>query len=150
KEVESFNSKPAIFYYELAESLESRKFFAEAEKLYLRAVELQPKLPWPQNALGLLYMRLGKEEVAKKTLEKANEADPFNIRVSNSLKVLDHLAKYETLKTPHFLIRFDPQNDKVLANFMAKYLEGIYGELAKRFEYQPAGPILIEIFNKHE
>ncbi|MBI3411435.1 MAG: tetratricopeptide repeat protein [Planctomycetes bacterium] len=150
KEVQSFDSKPAIFYFELAESLEQRKFFEDAEKFYLRANELQPKLPWSQNGLGLLYMRLGKEDLAKKTLEKAFEADPFNIRVGNTLKVLDHLEKYETLKTKHFLIRFDPKNDKVLANFMAKYLEDIHTELAERFQYRPAGPILIEIFNKHE
>src|SRR5262249_40685047 len=72
------------------------------------------------------------------------------IRVNNTLKVLDHLDKYDTLKTKHFVIRFDPKNDKVLAGFIAKYLEDIHDELAKRFQYSPAGPILIEIFNKHE
>jgi tetratricopeptide (TPR) repeat protein len=150
KEVEKHNPKPAIFYYELAESVEGRKLYHDAEKYFRQSIDLQPKLPWAQNGLGLLYMRLGKEDEARKILDKAFDADSFNVRVSNTLKVLDHLAKYETIKTEHFLLRFDPKNDKVLANFLAKYLEDIYEELAEKFQYRPKGPILIEVFNKHE
>jgi Flp pilus assembly protein TadD len=95
-------------------------------------------------------MRLGKEDEAREILEKAFEADGFNIRVSTTLKVLDHLEKYHTLKTEHFHLRYDPKNDKILANFMAKYLEDIYKELGDKFDYRPPGPFLIEVFNKHE
>jgi tetratricopeptide (TPR) repeat protein len=150
KKVFAFNSKPARFYYEMAEQLHHRKFFADAEKYYRLSIKLNPKLPWPQNGLGLLYMALGKEDEAKKVLEQAFEFDAFNVHVRNTLKVLDHLEKYDTLNTEHFLVRFDATNDKVLANYMAKYLEDIYAELADLFQYRPKGKILIEIFNKHE
>jgi Flp pilus assembly protein TadD len=33
---------------------------------------------------------------------------------------------------------------------MAGYLEDIYADLAKKFNYRPKGPILIEVFNNHE
>ena len=98
----------------------------------------------------MLYMRLGKEDEAQKLLEKGFKADSFNLRVANTLKVLDHLAKYDTLKTEHFIIRFDAKNDKILANFLAKYLEEIYSEFADKFQYRPKGPFLIEVFNRHE
>ena len=150
KEVESYNSKPGVFYHELAERFDARKLYFDAEQYFKKAIALQPKLPWPQNGLGLLYMRLGREEEARELLEKAFEADNFNVRVSNTLKVLDHLDKYQTLKTEHFHLRYDSKNDKVLANFMGKYLEDIYQELADKFDYRPKGPILIEVFNKHE
>jgi hypothetical protein len=71
-------------------------------------MKLRPKMPGPLNSLGMLYMRLGREAEAKDVLLKAFEADSFNVRVSNMLKVLRHLEKYETLKTPHFELRFDP------------------------------------------
>src|SRR5208282_2451781 len=124
--------------------------YNEAEKYLRRAIELQPKLPAAANDLGMLFMRLGKEDEARKILEPAFEADSFNIRVANTLKVLDHLRKYDTLKTDHFFIRFDPKNDKILANFLAKYLEDIYAECAAKFDYRPKEPILIEVFNRHE
>lgn len=150
KEVESFNPNAGVFYHELAERFDNRKLYFDAEQYFKKAVALQPKLPWPQNGLGLLYMRLGREDEAREILEKAFEADNFNIRVSNTLKVLDHLEHYRTLKTEHFHLRFDPKNDKILANFMAKYLEDIYKELGDKFDYRPPGPFLIEVFNKHE
>jgi tetratricopeptide (TPR) repeat protein len=150
KEVESFNPKAGVFYNELAERFDGRKLYFDAEGYFKKAIALQPKLPWPQNGLGLLYMRMGREDEARELLEKAFEADAFNVRVANTLKVLDHLDKYQTLKTEHFQLRYDAKNDKILANFMGKYLEDIYKELADKFAYAPKGPVLIEVFNKHE
>src|SRR5262249_55516293 len=97
KKVESINPKPGVFYYELAERLEERKFYNEAEKYYRLSIKLNPKLPWAQDGLGLLYMRLGQEDEARTTLEKAFASDTFNVRVRNTLQVLDHLEKYDTL-----------------------------------------------------
>ena len=45
----------------------------------------------------------------------------------------------QTLKTSHFQLRYDPKNDKILREFMAKYLEEIYDELAKKFALSPEG-----------
>src|SRR5207302_11289953 len=109
KEVEAHNTKPAVFYHELAERLEERRFFPDAVKYFHLSAQLQP-LPYAHNALGLLYMRQGREDEARKVLDKAFDADPFNIRVHNTLKVLDHLDKYSTLKTEHFHLRYDPAN----------------------------------------
>jgi tetratricopeptide (TPR) repeat protein len=150
KDVLQFDPKPGRFYYDLAERLEERRQFDAAEQFYKKASELRPMLPWPNNSLGLLYMRLGREKEAAAVLAKAFKADEFNVRVSNTLKVLRHLEKYQTLKTDHFELRFDPQHDGRLARYIAHYLEEIYTDLAGKFQYRPPGPILIEIFNNHE
>jgi cellulose synthase operon protein C len=149
-EVEKHNPKPAVFYFDLAERLEDRRHYDAAERYFKKSAELQPLLPWAQNSLGLLYMRMGREPEARKTLERAFAADEFNVRVSNTLKVLNHLKDYETLKTKYFELRFDPKNDQVLARYMGEYLDQVYDELAELFQYRPAGPILVELFNKHE
>jgi tetratricopeptide (TPR) repeat protein len=149
KEVEKYDSKPALFCYELAERLEERRYFDEAEKFFHKAAQLRPMLPGPAGSLGLLCMRLGREKEASDLLDKAFTADPFNVRVSNMRQVLKHLKNYETLKTDHFEIRFDPQADAAQARYMALYLEEIYTDLAEKFQYRPKGPILIEVFNNH-
>src|SRR5262249_27536131 len=95
-------------------------------------------------------MRLGKEDEAKQLLDTAFNADRFNIRVANSRKVLKHLEGYRTLKTEHFLLRYDPKTDEPLTRYMAVYLEDYYKQLVAQFGYQPSGPILIEVFNNHE
>ncbi len=150
KEVEANSKKPYTFYTELAGQLDGRKAYPEAEKYFKLAADLEPELPDAQTGLGLLYMRLGKENEAAKVLEAAHDADKFNVRVRNTLVVLDHLKKYATLRTDHYLIRYDAGNDEVLAKYMARYLEGLYREYTKLFDYRPEEPILIEVFSKHE
>lgn len=150
KEVEQYDAKPGFFYYVVAEALNERRRFFEAEELYKKSTQLRPQLPWALNSLGLLYMRIGKEQEARETLTEAFKADDFNVRVGNSLKVLRHLEKYETIKTQHFLVRFDPKHDARLARSIARSLEALYAELGQKFNYQPAEPILIEVFNSHE
>ena len=149
-EVEKFDPKPGVFYYELGSCLEDRRLYGAAEEHFQKAVKLRPNLPGPSAGLGMLYLRLGKEAESRKLLDRAFKNDPFNIRVANSLKVLRHLEKYETVATKHFDLRFDPKTDRVLAAFLADYLEAEYEKLAKQFGYEPGGRILIEVFNSHE
>lgn len=149
-EVEAFDKKPAVFWFELAERLEERRRYDLAEAGYQKAAKLRPELSGPQNGLGMLYMRLGKEKEAAELLEKGFKADRFNVRVSNMRKVLRHLEEYQDLTTKHFVIKHDPKRDAVLARYMADYLETIYEDLARKFDYRPQGPILIELFRNHD
>src|SRR5262249_20727834 len=89
--VGKFDSKPGIFYYALAQKLEDRRRFDEALDYYKKAIHHRPMVPWPQNNLGLLYMRMGREKEGRESLEKAYKSDKFNVRVRNTLVVLDHL-----------------------------------------------------------
>jgi tetratricopeptide (TPR) repeat protein len=150
KEVQAHDPKPAVFWHEMAERFDERRHYDDAEAAYKKAAELRPMLPGPRAGLGMLYMRMGRETEARALLDKAFEADPFNVRVHNLLLVLKHLDAYQTIKTEHFVIRFDRAHDKVLARYMAEYLENVYADLASKFQYRPREPILIEVFNNHE
>src|SRR5206468_5632606 len=150
QEVEQHDTKPGLFYFILASQLDERRRFEDAERYYKKSMELWPILPWAENSLGLLYMRMGREKEAQTILTKAFDADPFNVRVSNALKVLHHLEKYTTLTTEHFELRYDPNHDKFLIRYLTKYLEEIYAELTQKFNYKPKDRILIEVFNTHD
>jgi tetratricopeptide (TPR) repeat protein len=76
KTAESFDSKPAPFYHELAEYLEDRKLYLQAESYFKKAVELRPKYSAPRTSLGLLDMRLGKEKEGKEILTAAAAHSP--------------------------------------------------------------------------
>ena len=43
-------------------------------------------VPWAQNSLGLLYMRLGREPEARDILTKAFNADPFNAEAQRKIE----------------------------------------------------------------
>jgi len=150
KEVGKFDATPGLLHLVLAERLEDRRHYDEAEKQFKKARELRPVLHQAATNLGMLYLRLGREKEGSKLLDESFKADPFNIRVSNMRKVLTHLEKYETIKTDHFELRYDPKRDTALARYMGDYLEKVYAELAEKFNHRPKGPILIEVFNNHE
>ncbi len=147
-EVNARNPHAGLFYHTLAMRLEERRQFPLAELCFREALVRMPRLVGPQAELGLMYMRLGEEAEAKKLLDQAFEADPFHVRVSNMLKVLEVLDNYETLETDHFIIKFDPQRDKLLAQYTARHLEKLYPDLCGWLGYEPKEKSLFEIFSR--
>lgn len=147
--VDSRNPHAGAFYFTLAEALALYRKFPQAENYYRQAIERMPQMPGPHGQLGLLYMRLGREPEARELLEISFEIDPFNVRVKNTLEVLDVLSGYATLETDHFVIRYDRGADAILASYVAKYLEeDVYPQLTREFAFKPQGKTLFEIFNK--
>jgi tetratricopeptide (TPR) repeat protein len=141
------NPHPGYFLNDLASALEARRKYDVAERLYKQAIATMPQLSGPKTALGMLYMRVGKNEKAKRILDDAFKADPFHVRVSNMRKVLGVLAEYRTITTDHFVIRVDSKLDRVLGEYMAEYLEEIYPDLVKQFGFEPPQRTHFEIFN---
>jgi tetratricopeptide (TPR) repeat protein len=150
KEVRKRNPMPGLFHLVVGSALEERRRYDAAKEHFLKAREMRPMLYQATSSLGMLYMRLGNEKEASDLLRDSFKADPFNVRVSNTIKVLDHLGKYKTHRTAHFELRYDPKNDSVLAAYMGEYLEKVYEDLSENFKYKPKGPILIEVFNNHD
>ncbi|MCE9529947.1 MAG: tetratricopeptide repeat protein [Planctomycetes bacterium] len=148
--VKAVNPKPGLFYQELAQALEDRKFYTEAEKFFNLAIEQNDKLAAPKSSLGLLFLRLGKEKEAREMLDKAFVLDRFNVRVANSRKVLTHLEGYATSESKHYILRFHEKSDGILAAFILEFLEDQHAQLAKDFGFEPEGKVLIEVFNNHE
>jgi tetratricopeptide (TPR) repeat protein len=150
KEAETFDAKPAAFYHDLAHALEERKQYAKAAEFYRTAASLRPQLPGPRAGLGMLLLRKGDEAEARQLLDAAFKADPFHVKVKNSLRVLKELDAYATFETPHYTLRYDPKADVVLAAFVADYLEETHADLKKQFGYEPPGRTLVEVFSSHE
>ena len=98
-----------------------------------------PHLGEAKTGLGLLAMRLGQEDEARKVLSQAFEADKFNVRVANSLKVLRHLNNYATIATEHFQVRYDAKTDAILGPYMADALEREYSDSRPAFNFDQPG-----------
>lgn len=148
-EAEARNPHAGEFFLSLAAALDLCRRFPAAARFYGQAVEIMPQLTSARGELGLMYMRLGQEAEARKLLEESFEVDPFNVRVSNSLKVLEVLEGYAVLETDHFVLKFDRGQDELLARYAARYLESeVYPALVKRYAFVPEGKSLFEIFSR--
>lgn len=151
REVERKNPRCGAFYTALAESLDRLRQFPRAAIYYRRAAEVSPELAQTKGKLGMVLMRLGEEQEAARMLAESFKGDPFNVRVKNMKSVLGVLEDYETIETEHFIIRFDPRRDKILAQCAAEYLEReAYPLITKELGYEPRGKSLFEIFHHAE
>jgi tetratricopeptide (TPR) repeat protein len=144
------NPRPATFYAALAERLADRRKYHSAERAFLLAAQADPKRADVKIGLGMLYMQIGREPEARDLFDVAFDADPFNVRAKNMMKVLNHMASYRPINSAHYNVLVDPAQDTLLGKYMAKYLESIHGELTERFGYTPPGLTQIEIMKDHE
>lgn len=141
------NPRAGTFFTVLGEFAESRRKYAFAEKCYQQAIDIMPQLASARSALALLYMRVGKTTDAVALLDKAFTADPFHVRISNMRKVAKLLETYASIETPHFVIRASDAQDKLLAKYMAEYLEEIYPEIVQQFGFEPPQRSQFEIYS---
>jgi cellulose synthase operon protein C len=144
------NPQPATFYAALAERLADRRKYHSAERAFLLAAAADPTRADAPIGLGMLYMQVGRETEAKTLFETSFEADPFNVRADNMIKVLRHMAGYTSIDSAHFSVVVDPAQDDLLGRYMSRYLESIYATLTTRFGYAPPGRSKIEILKNHQ
>ncbi|REK24405.1 MAG: hypothetical protein DWQ45_04185 [Planctomycetota bacterium] len=140
------NPRPGYFLTIVGGLLDQHRRYAAAEKFYRQAIHVMPQLAEPRTNLGMLYMRTGRVEEAERILDEAFDADPFHVRVSNMRKVIGVLNTYDVVSTDHFVLRVD-QSNRLLAGYMADYLESIYPELTQRYDYEPPLRTQFEIYS---
>ena len=148
EQVTARNEHAGEFFYTLADWLRARHKIPEAERFFHEAIRRMPQLIGPRAALGMMSMDAGEETKARGLLEAAFEADPFNVRVDNMLKVLDLLDEMATRKTEHCVVKFDAERDELLVRYAARHLDAVYPELCDLFGYVPPRPPLVEMFNR--
>lgn len=146
----AINAKPATFYAALGERLADRRKYHSAERAFLQAIAADPERADSRIGLGMLYMQIGREPEAQALFTAAFEADPFNVRADNMMKVLKRLAGYETIETEHFRVLVKPDQDELLGKYMAEFLELAYPDLVERFGYATPGKTTIEIMEDHQ
>ncbi|MBL8829591.1 MAG: tetratricopeptide repeat protein [Planctomycetaceae bacterium] len=137
------------FYFALGATFDLARRYPLAARYYRAGVERLPRSPLGYGVLGMTYMRLGEEVEAKRWLDQSFERDPFNVRVSNTLKVLEVLENYAVIETEHFVLKFDRIADEILVRYAARYLEEhVYPDLCQQLQYKPEGKSLFEVFNR--
>lgn len=132
--------------YTAGEHLSNDRQYAPAEKLLRLAIERSPNWPAPRLELGLLLMQVGNLDAARTELAHAARLDPFHKRVNNQLRLAENLlGVYETVETDHFIIRYLPGVDEVLARDMPGPLEAMYDEITAVFQHRPTEKTQIDI-----
>ena len=137
-------------YYEVGRFLAKHRQYGDAAEILEEAVARRPSWSPPLIELGLLEMQSGRDDRALDALQKVAELDPFNERATFSLRLLEELAAFESLESEHFVIRYLPGVDEVVARMMPEALDRMHEDVAGRFGHVPANRTVIEVMPDHE
>ncbi len=115
-----------------------------------RALTIDPANARAYSDLGTALLRTGDEPGARRALETAFKLDAFNTVTFNLLEMLDTLDKFETITDGNITMRFDPEEVAVMREYALPLARQAIDTLSKQWDFTPAGPILIEMFPKHD
>jgi len=137
--------------YRVAGELAARNYrFDEAVDLARRALTLTPKDPHVLADLGIHLLRTGDEPAARTALDTSFAIDPFDVVTFNLLGLMDTLDKFETVRDGDLVFRFSKDEVSVLKEQAVAIAHQALTTMAARYEFTPRGPILIEIFPRHD
>lgn len=138
-------------YFRVAASHLARNYrFDESLPLTRRALMLDPRNVKARTDLGMTLLRLGDEANAKRELEAAFQADPFDVVKKNSLEMLDTLGKFVSVTDGTLTLRFHPDEAAIMREQALPLAKEALAALSKRWDFTPEGPLLIEVFPKHD
>jgi tetratricopeptide (TPR) repeat protein len=124
--------------------------FDEAVRFLRQAVALDPDNSRAQASLGLHLLRTGDEADARKALDAAFARDAFDTVTYNLLSLLDTLDKFVTVPGNNLTVRLHEQEAPILQPYLVPLAEQALADLSKRYDFTPTGPILVEVFNRHD
>jgi tetratricopeptide (TPR) repeat protein len=124
--------------------------FDEAVELTRRALSLDSGDPAALSDLGGHLLRTGDETGARAALEASFKLDPFDVSTFNELSLLDSLDKFETIRDGDLIFRMSKDEAGVLKEYAIPLAHEALANYSARYEFVPKGPILIEIFPKHD
>jgi Flp pilus assembly protein TadD len=124
--------------------------FEEAAEHARRAIALD-RDNWRAYAdLGAHLMRTGDERGARRALETSFRQDPYDVITYNLLEVLDALEPFATIKEGDMVIRLHPDEVGVMREYVPVLAREAMAALSKTWDFTPKGPILVEVFPKHD
>ena len=124
--------------------------FDEAVTLVRRGLALDPANTQAHGDLGMHLLRTGDEAGARASLERAFKDDPFDAVKKNSLDLLDSIDAFETIRDGDIVMRLHRDEAAVMREHAMPLAKEALAALQKRYQFTVTGPILIEMFPKHD
>lgn len=131
--------------------LASRHYrFKEGAMFQERALLTDPNDYQARAEYTLDLMRLGREQEGRAELQKAAEADPYNVLLFNLLNLMDTLETFTTIERGSFVLRIPETEAPVLAEDMLEMLQHAFDYYEARYAVEIEEPVLIELFDNHD
>lgn len=137
--------------YRVISGVAARSYrFEDAAELARKAITVDPGNARAFADLGAHLMRTGDERGARRALETAFRADPYDVVTYNLLGLLDTLDGFATIREGDMVIRLHQDEAAVMREYVPALAREALAQLSKQWNFTPQGPILIEMFPRHD
>ncbi len=140
-------------YYEVGRTLSENRQYESSARYLEEAARRAPHRAEPLIELGLMLVQAGRDKDAGTALAKACALDPFNTRAGNSLKLVQDLEQHATVESGHFIVRYRPGSDSVLADEMPALLEAMHDRVTGNgpggIDHEPRTKTVIDLMPDH-
>jgi tetratricopeptide (TPR) repeat protein len=140
----------ALGYRRLGEQAARDYRFDEAAEFARQATKTDPDDPYAHFNLGLYLMRTGDEAAARVALDRSWALDKSAPVTKNLLDVLDRIDAFETVTSGDLIFKFARDEAAVLRTYAVPLAEEAMKTFSSRYGFTPQGPIVIEIFPRHD
>ena len=125
----------------------SRKYrFAESAERQRQALKFDPTCIPAKMQLAQDLLRLGQDDEGWKLVDEVQKADPYDVVAFNLTTLHDRIAKFQTLKSEHFLVRMEPQEAAIYGEDALALLEKAHATLTKKYGLELKQQTIVEIF----
>ena len=115
-----------------------------------RALAIAPRDPQALADLGAQLLRTGDEPAGRTSLEASFAIDPYAVSTYNMLQMLDSLDKFETIRDGDLIVKLHKDEAPVLKEYVIALAHKALPTMSAKYEMTVKGPILIEMFPKHD
>ena len=145
----AINPRYADLYNTVADIAVNNRLYQDAVDFAQRAVHMDPGSWRGYAILGVNQLRVGEMEKGHANVARAFEGDPFNVWTKNTLDFLDSKDDYETIEGENVTVVVHKDEAQLLTPYLKELAEEAYRYYAKRYSWQPAGPVRIELYPDH-
>ncbi len=148
--VKEINAMSADGYLAAGHAAARKYRFQDAADFARKAVAIDPDDAGAYAELGVYLLRTGDEADARVALENSWAKDKSDVVTKNLLEMLDQLDTFVVVPHNEFIFKFPKAEAEVLKPYALPLADEAYKSFSARYGFTPTGPILIEVFARHD
>jgi predicted Zn-dependent protease len=147
-EVLALNPQYTRLFQIIGEYADWEHRYDDIVQLMRRAVRIDADDGKARADLGLNLIRAGQDAAGVVELRRAFEADPFNVRVDNTLRLYEEILPrdYDETRAGRFRIRYPKKERALLERYVPALLDRAWAKLVTYYGFEPETPLGIELY----
>lgn len=145
KALKTWSRNPAVDHL-IGRKLSQKYRFKEGAAYQRKAIEFDPTYTPANFYLVQDLLRLGFDEVGWQLARQVAKDDEYNVVAHNLLTLYDRLKEFSELESDGIFVRMEPREARIYGNDVIQLLTDAREILCKKYDVQPDGAIVVEIF----